>query len=260
MKRIRSHVACVFVAGIAFSAVAPACADNDQSLFIRGALAPSASRASGSCLYTDDPKQAFLFSATLDIALADTYQAVLLVGNQLVAHADSTGNRLESNRVHLNGAVVKVTDNGGDTFTFSRDFTSFGSSFVDPQTNNTPAFAPMAVTVFDAATKALLAPQLPLRSSRKSTIVTVKIFGTSLGGKEVETGEFQLPLEVCNGCLVSFADGDDLAKPGFDCDKPLAAAAGGSTGSVGPCLPGQDAPISCQTCVGTNPRCDPRQP
>jgi hypothetical protein len=63
MKRIRDHVASLFVAGIALGAVVPACADNDQSIFIRAMLAPSATRTGGACVYTDDPAQAFISSA-----------------------------------------------------------------------------------------------------------------------------------------------------------------------------------------------------
>jgi hypothetical protein len=256
MKRIWSHLASVFVAGAAVSAVVPACAENDQTLFIRAALAPATTRTGGLCVYTDDPAQPFMSSATLDIGLTDSYFAFLMVANQLIPRGDPQNNRAESNRVHLNGAVVKINDaNGGSV----REFTSFASSFLDPQNNNTPDFSPIGLTIFDAPTRDIIAGELPTRAQRKTLLITIKVFGITTGGKDVESGDFTLPMEVCNGCLVSFVDANDpadLVQP--NCKKPLAATSG--TQSLGPCHIGQDIPLPCQSCIGLNPRCDPAQP
>lgn len=255
MKRIRGHVAALFVAGLAVSAVAPACADNDQSIFIRGALAPSTNRTGGFCTWNDDQAQAFISSATLDIAFNDSYTAVLLMGNQLIPRGDPQNNRAESNRVHVDGGVVQVKDANGALL---REFTSYASSFLDPQNSNTPDFAPIIMTVFDAPTRAIVAGDLPTRSSRKSLLITIKAFGKTTGGKDIESGEFTLPMQVCNGCLVSFADANDpaeMVQP--NCKKPLAT---GTNANEGPCFAGQDVAVPCQLCVGTNPRCDPAQP
>lgn len=256
MKRIWGHVVSLFVAGLAVSAALPACADNDQTIFIRAALAPSATRQGGACSWTDDPTQPFLLSAAVDIAFTDSYVAVLLIANQLIPRGDPNNNRAESNRVHIDGAVVSISTADGR---FLREFTSYASSFLDPQNNNTPDFAPIGVTVFDAPAKAMIAGELPTRSARKTLLITIKVFGTTTGGKDVESGDFQLPLEACNGCLVSFAGADDPADTVHpNCKKPLEAAAGAA--DDGPCFYGQDVAIPCQTCVGFNPRCDPAQP
>lgn len=256
MKRIRGHVASVFVAGLAVSAVVPACADNDQTIFIRAALAPSIQRTGGTCSYTDDPAQPFLSSATLDIGLNDSYSAVLLIGNQLIARGDPQNNRAESNRVHVDGGVVQVKDANG---TVLREFTSFASSFLDPQNSNTPDFAPIGLTIFDAPTRAIVQGELPTRANRKTLLITIKAFGKTTGGKDVESGEFTLPMQVCNGCLISFVDANDPAEQiQPNCKKALATATGGTTD--GPCVIGQDIAIPCQSCVGLNPRCDPANP
>jgi hypothetical protein len=258
MKRIWVHFASLFVAATTLGALAPACAENDQTIFIRGALAPSANRQAGICVYSSDPGQALLFGATLDIGLTDFYSATFLVGNQMVPRNDNLANRTESNRVHLKGGVVKVRDTDGNTL---REFTSYGLGFVEPQTGTTPATAPLAFNIFDSGTKAIILPLVPNRTSRKSLLVAVKVFGTTLGGKEVESGEFELPMEVCNGCLVDFSTGNDPAeKVQPNCKKALVAAAGGTTTQTAPCLIGQDGTIPCQACVGFNPRCDPAQP
>lgn len=255
MKRIWGHVASACFAVFAVSAALPACADNDQTIFIRGVLAPSTNRTGGFCTYSDDPAQPFLSSVSLDVGLNDSYFAFLLVGNQMIPRGDPNNNRAESNRAHLNGGVVQVKDANGNML---REFTSYATSFLDPQNNNTPDFSPIGLTIFDAPTRDLIQAELPNRASRKTLLITIKVFGVTTGGKDVESGEFTMPMQVCNGCLVSFADANDpadLVQP--NCKK---ASTTTSTGTDGPCIIGQDVPVRCQTCVGTNPRCDPAQP
>jgi hypothetical protein len=256
MKRIWGHVASVLVAALAISAAVPACADNDRTIFISRVLAPSANRVGGSCIYTDDQSQAALAQATLDVGLNDSYFGFLLVGNQLVGRGDPQNNRAESSRVHVNGAVIEVRDTAGNLL---REFTSYSSSFIDPQANNVPDYAPVGLTLFDAPTKAIVIGELQTRAARKSLLINVRVFGVTLGGKDVESGDFQFPMAVCNGCLVSFLDANDPAEKVQPNCKKAQTAAGGTT-SVGPCILGQDIAVPCQLCVGSNPRCDPANP
>jgi hypothetical protein len=256
MKRIRGYVVSMVAAGVLVGAALPACATNDQTIFVESLLAPSASRQGGGCTYTNDPQQARQSSAILDLGLTDSYSAELLIGNQLIPRGDPQNNRAESNRVHLNGAVVKISDPGGGTI---REFTSLATSFLDPQNNNTPGFAPMAVTVFDAPTKDLLIDSVRGKGTSRTVLVSVNVFGQTLGGKDVETGDFQFPMLVCRGCLVNLGDGyDPLSKTQpKNCDK--AADDGAAVDTNGPCIAGQDRPISCRNCRGIDV-CDPNAP
>ena len=65
---------------------------------------------------------------------------------------------------------------------------------------------------------------------------------------DLESGEFQFPIRVCNGCLISFASGDDPATPGLDCNLPLTAASGGGAAQL-PCAVGRDETTPCQLCL-----------
>lgn len=252
MKRIWSHVASLVFVGAAASAAVPACAANDQTIFIRSALAPSANRTLAGCVYTNDPTQAQLFEARADLGVTDSYFAILLVGNQLLPRGDSLNNRAESNRVHINGAIVRVTEADG---TLIREFTSLATGFADPSSSNTPAYASVGITALDAPTKAMLLPGLPNRLVSKTVLINIKAFGTSLGGKDVESGEYQLPMQVCNGCLVDFSTGnDDTAKVQPNCLKPPPMAL---TPATAPCFTGQDELVPCQICVGSREACDP---
>jgi hypothetical protein len=253
MKRILRHVASLFVVGLAAAAAVPACATNDQTIFIRSALAPSINRQQGGCVYTADPTQNQLFEARADLGVTDSYFSVLLVGNQMIPRSDSLDNRAESNRVHINGAIVRVTEADG---TLIREFTSLATGFADPASTNTPSYATVGVVALDAPTRDILLPQLPNRTVSKTILINIKAFGTSLGGKDVESGEFQLPMQVCNGCLVTFVDSTDPTQATPNCKKPLAMAL---TPATAPCFTGQDELVPCQICQG-RPACDPAQP
>jgi hypothetical protein len=251
MKRIWGHVVSVVAVALAASAVMPACATNDQTIFIRAALAPSLNRQMGGCVYTQDPTQAELFEAHADLGVTDSYFAVLLIGNQLIPRADSLSDRAESNRVHINGAIVRVTEGDGRLI---REFTSLATGFADPASNGTPAYATVGVVALDAPTRDILLPSLPNRVVSKTILINIKAFGTTLGGKDVESGEFQLPMQVCNGCLVDFSSGNDPTQPQPNCLKPPAMM---QTAATAPCFRGQDEPVLCQTCLGARVACDP---
>ncbi len=254
MKRILGHVVSLLVVGLAVSSVLPACATNDQTIFIRNALAPALTRTNGICQYTSDPSQPQLFQATLDIGVADNYFAVLLVGNQLIQRADPQNNRAESNRIHINGAIVRVTETDG---TLIREFTSLATGFADPGNNGSAEYGAIGVTGIDAPTKDILLPSLPNRSASRTILMNFKAFGVSLGGEDLESGEYQLPARICNGCLVDFSSGnDDLAPVQPNCLKKEVAAVGGTS----PCALGQDEPVKCQACVATRKACDPLTP
>jgi len=254
MKRILGHVVSLLVVGLAVSSALPACATNDQTIFIRNALAPAVTRLNGVCSYTSDPSQPALFQATLDLGVGDSYFAILLVGNQLISRSDPQNNRAESNRIHINGAIVRVTETDG---TLIREFTSLATGFADPGNNNTATYGVIGVTGLDAPTKDLLLPTLPNRLVSRTIVMNFKAFGVSLGGEDVESGEFQLPARVCNGCLVDFSTGnDDLAPVQPNCLKPQAT----STADTNPCIIGQDEGVKCQLCVGKHKACDPLTP
>jgi hypothetical protein len=239
MKRLFGQI--LFVAGVGVVPIAftPACVENDQSIFVRQVMAPPQTRQNGVCSYTPDPTQAFLSEGVLDVAVRSSYSANLLVGSQLSPRGDQLNVRSETNRAHVNGAVVRVTGADGS---FMGEFTSVTSGFVDPGLNNQASFGIAQVTLLDASTSARIGVQ---GTDSRLVIANVKVFGQTLGGVDLESGEFQFPIRICNGCLVDFSKGDDPANPGRDCNLPLTATGGTA---VLPCLPGQDEPTPCQLC------------
>lgn len=248
MKRLLGHA--LVVVGISAIAMAftPACAENDQTIYVRQVLAPPQNRQNGTCIYLPDPTQPFLAEGTLDLAVRNTYAATVLVGSQLLPRGDQTNTRAESNRAHINGAVVKVTDANG---AFIGELTSLAAGFVDPAQSGAASFGVVGITAMDAPTTAKLgvAP-----GATRLVVASIKLFGRTLGGVDFESGEFQFPVRVCHGCLVDFATGDDPATPARDCSKS-AESGGGATQTTVPCAPGQDEVTPCQSCRAFSAYC-----
>jgi len=257
MKRILGHALSLLAIGLAVSAALPACAENDQSIFVRAVLAPSQNRQNGTCTYTDDPQQPQLLAGSADLGVRDNYLGILLVGNQMIPRGDPSNSRAESNRVHIEGGVVRVTDPNGVSI---REFTSSAAGFADPQNNNTPDYGLIALTLIDAPTRDILLQGLTSRGLTKSVVVHVKVFGKSLGGTDIESDEFVFPLRVCNGCLVSFPAGtsDDTRPIDQRPNCLLTPAASGGTTTF-PCFAGQDEVTPCNLCIG-RAACDPKTP
>jgi hypothetical protein len=254
MKRIWSHAVSLLGLALATSAVVPACVENNESIFIRNVVAPSANKVNGICIYQPDPNGAGLFEGTLDVGVRDDYYAVLLVGGHLIQRGDPLSARAESNRTQLSGATSRITNPDGSTV---REFTSFGTGFVETAASGTPGFGVFGAPIVDAPTRDILAASLPNRTATRTIIANVKVFGKTLGGVDVETGEYQFPIKVCNGCLVDFTTGNDPAvQPNPNCAKAGTDTTGGGAATQNvPCNPGQDEITPCELCVG-RPACN----
>ena len=249
MKRIWGQGLTFVLAAGALSVLMPACEDNDRSIFVQAVLAPSTTRTGGSCTYTNDPTQPILPSGRLDVAISQAYIATVLFGNQLIARGDQLQPRAESNRANIQGAVVHLTDANGGTL---GDFTSLGTGFADPSSNNVPGYGVTQVPLTDATSAAALAASLKTRGESVTIIASFKLFGTTIGNTDVETGSFDFPLEVCNGCTIFYGKGVDTT-PGSPtlgkCALPVDDALLQSTSN--PCYIGQDISTDCRLCVTT---------
>jgi len=253
MSRIRAKIAAVTIAGVVAGASVSSCVDNNGSVVIIGMLAPPVTATSGGstvCTYTPNIIGPYLSYGTMDAAFTNQYVPVLLLGNQLVAQANPSLDRLETDDVIVQGATVRVTDVSGATLD---DYTVPGDGFIPASTGGTPGIAAFATTIVSPAVASQITTSISFGATKR-LVSYVKVFGITTGGTHIESGEVGLPVDVCNGCLVTFpAAGDDpaLAK------QPNCLASGQSNTSISPpCVTGQDQPIDCRLCQG-NPACDP---
>jgi hypothetical protein len=257
MNRFWRNVRIAAALGIAGVASLPACAHDDSTIYVHGVLAPPATGAMNgqACpAFTPAPDQPFLAIGTVDVGLTNVYEAPVLIGNQLLATGNQIQVRAETNRVQIEGAVVRVTDPAGNEIS---SFTSLTSGLIDPAAGTSPSFLATFVTLLDPSTAIRIRDgkepvvahdPLTMRSQSKTVIVYFKMFGKTLGGEDVETAEYQWPLRVCRGCLVSFTP---------DATGAINCLAMPQTPVI-PCILGQDQPLSCFFCFGAGNACDPK--
>jgi hypothetical protein len=256
MKRVWGHllVGLSLLAGAA--AAVPACVHNDSTLFIQDVLAPPIVSAGQQCTFTSDPTQPFITSGGMDLALTSTYNATFLLANQMVPESNSQQLQTETSTIHVEGAVIKITDAAGSQLnSYTRDL----GGTVYPASGSVPGYAPMSADIVDSTTAASLGGQLT-NGNVVRVVTYTYFFGHTLGGKYVESDTFEFPVDVCFGCLVAFSETDINPNYPFpNCVGTGTATGGGATVPV-PCKPGQDYPIDCSACRTISPVCNPNAP
>lgn len=236
--------------GSAFCALVPSCADNNQSIFIRQMQALVAPQ----CTANADPTALVTSAGLLDLALTNTYIAFPLIGNQLNARGDTRLSRAEPNRVVLQGAEIRLLNPDGSERVPA--FTVIATGTVDPTASSDPAYNVTRIEVIPPSVGLALRNQvLAAGIGTTSVNADIKVFGKTLGGRDVETGPFVMPIDLCYGCSVSFpASTVDSTLPQPNCAKTDTT---GGTQQVTVCIPGQDAVTECSLCQGRIPSCTP---
>jgi hypothetical protein len=255
MKRVWGHI----LAGLTLlgggSATVSACVHDNSTLYIRNVLAPQLVSNGQQCIYTPDPTQTFISSGVLDVDFRSQYDAVYLVGNQTVPRGDPTTPKAETSRITVQGGIVRITDSSGKQLkTYSR----LTSATIDPQSGSSPTFEPVFLTILDHDTVESFRPTLGGTTRPQVRLVTyVRVYGYTLGGQYVESDEFEFPVDICQGCLISFAPQD--ISPNFPAPNCVGAKTGATSTLPIPCSPGQDFTIDCSQCAAI-PDCNPNVP
>lgn len=245
----------IAVGGLLAAATTSSCVANNASLVVLGVLTPPLSTGTGGaavCLYTPNLIGPYLSFGTMDVAFAEEYVPTLLLGNQLVPVGNPALDRIETNNIIIQGAIVRVTDASGATID---NYTAPGDGFILPASGGTPGLATFSTTlVSPKAADAMRQSFGNTFGGTKRLVSYVKVFGTTTGGTHIESGEVGIPINACNGCLVIFPSGsDDLAQT----KQPNCAAQASSGGAITtPCVFGQDQFVDCRLCQG-NLACDP---
>jgi hypothetical protein len=252
-RMLRSLVVGAFAA-IGVAVLAPACADNNSSLFISGVLYDQAPQ----CTVTADLTQPMLGGGTLDLAFRKTYEASLLVGNQLASRGSKETLRTETSRVTLRGAEVTITSAQGATL---YRFSVNGTGFVDVSRGEDSGLGVFDAELIPASIGAALEARLAVLtgdagagSQQTSDLIVakVRVFGDTLGNEDLTSSELSFPITYCKGCLIEYP----LAAVTEGTDKQLHCQ-GMLTDLPQPgCRPGQDDPVDCRSCSSTNALCD----
>jgi hypothetical protein len=206
------------------------------------------------CVYTADPTQAEISYGILDVDFRDSYSADFLVGNQMVTQGDPTKPATETSRIKLTGGIVRITDTSGNQI---KKFSQATSGTVDPLSGTNPSY--LAVTGFPLIDVGTVSGVLNTISGLGRPTVEldtyVRVYGYTLGGQYVESDEFEFPVEVCKGCLISFsAQSTNTNFPQPNC---LGNGMGSSTSLSVPCNL-ENFAIDCSVCANAgNPDCSP---
>lgn len=215
------------------------CADNESTLFIQGVA-----KINGDCTYSTNGGDQVLPKGVYDVGFRGSYQAGLIVGNQMSGRGDSNRSRTETSRILLEGAEVRLSLSTGESYMDA--FSAPGAGFVDVGGGSGAGYGVLSVVL-------LPRPKDPAEANRALgagyVIAEVKAFGRTLGGQEVESGAFKFPIEICYGCLVSFA-ADEVER---NSAQEVVCRASAEATSV--CRLGQDDVVGCSVCSSSYEVC-----
>jgi hypothetical protein len=243
MHRVRKFTAAGLVAlGGALSSAG--CVDNDSSLYIEGVFDLSSSR----CIADPGSETAMLAQGTIDLAFARGYTAALLVGSQLTERGSREKLRTETSRLRIEGARITLYGTEGGETTYE----TTANGIVHPASGTDPGMA--AVFAQLIRSEDMGDPTNPLDygilGPPGQAIARVRVFGTTLGGQQIESGDFDFTIYVCEGCLITYPpEADDPLEDGYQCW----VAADVQPLETDYCFLGQDQPIPCTQCVAFAP-------
>lgn len=194
------------------------CVDNRSTLYVVRSLFID---PTGPCELSEDLPANARGKGFYDLTVAEAgdfgYGFAILIANQLQPLGDNDTLRAETSRIQLQGAEISVEGVDGAA---GPEYTVPFSGTIDPEPSEQPGEA--AVFIEAIPTGAI--------TETGDYLLTIRVFGQTLGGMEVESGDFVWPVTVCRGCLNA------------GCVEDLGL----------PCQPGSDYPLPC-TAYGNCP-------
>jgi hypothetical protein len=184
--------------GLVAALVAPTgCVDNESSFFVQHALLIE---EGGDCIFESDLPA---YSAgVLDLSVQGpayaSYGIGVSVANQLASLGDPNLLRTETSYIRLEGAEISIEGLNGAPSVSA--FTVPLSDTIPPSEGEDPG---ESIAYFT------LVPRGAIQETG-TYLITMRLFGHTLGGTPIEAGEFVWPLDVCEGCLATC---EQLAPP-----------------------------------------------
>lgn len=181
------------------------CVDNRTTLFIHHVyyFEPGDCEISATL---DDLQQA---SGTWNPDSGVPYIAGLIIANGLQPLGDDDTLRPETSRIQIEGAEVEInTANGGAALPA---FTVPFSATIDPDEGEEPGLV-----------AAYPVPLIPADAGLADGLysMTLRVFGTTLSGKNVESGDFFFPVQVSAGSGIFCGTSDEAGDAVHPCGLP----------------------------------------
>ncbi|HSC88445.1 MAG TPA: hypothetical protein VLC09_14280 [Polyangiaceae bacterium] len=220
MKRLRkfSPLAVPFALLLTAGASVGGCVENRSSVYIHQVMRPCND-------VTASPDEPAISEGVYDPARG-SYMVPLLVANQLTPLGDQDTLKPETSRFVVKGIEVEVLSN--DLATVITAYQSVAAGTVSPSDSEDPGYGIVWATIVPGSAN--------VRTNQR-VISSVRVFGETLAGTELETGVFQFPVNVV--ARGSYAVGIDETG---DCVDP-------------PDTPPEDdqcLSYSCRECAGGN--------
>jgi hypothetical protein len=218
-------------------ALGSGCVDNDSSFFIYGVMDINRSE----CVARPDASAVLLAYGQLDRLFANGYEAVILVGSHLTQRGSREKLRTETSRLNITGAHVTLYGTNGAAI----EIDSAATGLVNPANGTDPGLAAVFARLVRPEDMDDLGPDGQI-------IARVKILGTTLGGQDIESDEFDFPIGLCTGCLVSYPASalDPMTNLCDSADDTMA-----TTTDQSACFFGQDYPFTCTYCAAYDTVC-----
>jgi hypothetical protein len=202
------------------------------------------------CIARAESSATRLLGGFLDVGLAREYEATLLVGSQLAPRGDKTNLRSETMITTITGAEVHLYTDVGAPDPYAPEFTVPATGVILPSGSADPGYGIVIATLIPQASVVGLADEIVSTQERHTRVAVVSVFGTTIGGLDIESAEFTYVITVCEGCLVDFPI-EAISTSDGSC---FGAA---TDGQVIPCRFGQDDGVDCRICAGSSiPFCD----
>ena len=113
----------------------------------------------------------------------------------MLPRADPTRPRSETNEVQFTSAEVQLATRQGSEI--APKFSTPVFSTVAPGDSSKPGKALVQIEIIPEA----LVSRVRSHNNDELLTATVKLFGETTGGREVEADAFTFPFEVCDGCM-----------------------------------------------------------
>lgn len=258
MKRtVRGLILALVGAGIA-AVASPACVEYPQSLVVTGVVVGDTSSAdNGGCLF-EASNDTYYFDGTVDATVATSYVGTLRVENRMRDSANAAKGRVEANDLYILGATVRLTLPTGEPLATDptkdgrsgNEFRTVSGGFV---TAGDPGN--VAVNLLDSAAICQISRQVQARiqgtdlrpqDQAAQVLAFVRVQAQTVGGLTVESQEFQFPINICWGCLVTLklTNGECIPQASTATDGPKPV-----------CRLGQDQSMDCTQCRSGSEYC-----
>ena len=254
------------------------CADEPNAIYVLGNTIPQAG-----CTVAASETGPFRPRGILDIALTNRYIMYPTIQNQMLSSATAgmasppkmstkaeavfTNQLIEGNNVAITGAQIQYSP--PPSFPVPMPDQNVTVSAVVPVNAGLTSLG-LEIIPTDLGNALANAGALSEKGMIIPVLVHIRFEGISSSGTVVQSNRFTYPIDICNGCLVTYPPSADIPSNGIpDCQKDDYGSNDESSvlsSIIPPCDMGQDDDVDCRLChlhIGDSTKagiiCEPTQ-